>query len=190
MSNYKKPVCRPVAAFLLIAGGSLLPAQESVSWDGLAHAASGKAVTLVLPDGARIRGKVLSVATDGLSFQVKDTSDSLAYPEGRRLVPRTSVSILELEGRKNPLRSVLVGLGVGAGSVLMIAALTFLRTAADMAPKKDEDPQVSERRVKKYLIGIGAFSVAVGTWFGIEAGRKDDKKQVPVRVIRVIPDAR
>jgi len=184
----RKGLFRAAAAGIVLFAcqGALAQWATNVRWSELGPAVSRKNVTVVLSDGGRIYGKVLGVAADGLSMQVRGTPDAGSDPKGRFLVPRASVSMLELKKKRFGFRKVLTGVGIGLGTALVIAAVTFGKTAADVAPREGEDPKVSERRVKKYLIGIGAFSVAVGTGFSIQAARKTSGGGTTIRIIRVV----
>jgi hypothetical protein len=80
---------------------------------------------------------------------------------------------------------VLIGVGIGAGSAIVVGALIFVEVAKN-SPSKDQDPRATARKLRTTLICLGAASVGVGTKFGIDAAR--GKGSTTVMTIRIIPE--
>jgi len=64
-------------------------------WEGLSVIV-GQKVRVVMPDGARIEGKVTGLESDALAVEIAKTSNKAAYPKGQFLVPRATLRALDM----------------------------------------------------------------------------------------------
>jgi len=74
--------------------------QVELKWSELAPLIIGHKVKLVLPGGPEIKGLAVAVREDALVLNVKKTSDRKAYPKGQNVIPRASLSTLQLETKQ------------------------------------------------------------------------------------------
>lgn len=98
--------------FLIVA--TLCAGQREITstWNELGPRVVDRNVSLVLPDGKRVKGKVRAVEPEGLRFQGR---------RGGRLIPRQSISTLEVTeyGKRG---RILVTLGaVGTATAIVLA---------------------------------------------------------------------
>lgn len=104
-----------MAAPLLATAASVI----NVKWEGLGIVIN-KTVSIAMPDGKVVIGKVLAVTPETLVVDVNRTSDARAYPLGSTRVPRTNLRRLELQTKRSVFRpvgtllGVVVGMAVGA----------------------------------------------------------------------------
>ena len=82
----------------------------------------GQRVAMVMPEGIRIKGEVLSVRDDGLLMNIRKTGNKKDYAKGQALIPRAHVSLITRRrrcgvGYRAILTPVgfLIGGGLGAG---------------------------------------------------------------------------
>jgi hypothetical protein len=112
---------------LLTAFPSQLAAESNViqlRWEEFEPLVSGYEVEFTLPDGARLRGDVISVVADSLMMKVEKTSDKSSYPKGRLTIPRSSISSLDMT--KRTIRGRVLGTTIGVGlGVLLGGAVVF-----------------------------------------------------------------
>lgn len=122
---------RCVASVLLFMVGYAAPraqagqrVQRQTTWEGLSDL-SGQTVRIVMPDGARIAGKVTGLETDALAIEIRKSSNQAAYPKGMFLVPRATLKALDVE--RPTIRWRVVGLATGGaiGGFLAILAVSF-----------------------------------------------------------------
>jgi hypothetical protein len=141
-----------------------------VKWEGLTVVV-GKTVSIAMPGGAAITGKVTAVEADALAVDVKKTSDRTAYPKGVVRVPRATLHRFEMQTKGKVGRSVatpmglLVGAGAGVGAWIGIQGGILNNdnpTGATVA-----------------LIGI----TAAGTVGGYFIGNSVDKHWTPVEIL-------
>ena len=135
-------------------------------WNELAPLISGHVVNLTLSAGGSVRGEVAAVRDDSLVIDVRNSSDSKAYPKGSGSVPRSSITLIKAErthgswGRSiGTTLGVLTGLGVG-GQVAV--------NSADSAGAG----------IAIFLVVAGAISVG-----GYFLGRSLDRKVTTIRIV-------
>ena len=156
---------------LLGMGHSLLwggePRQLQLKWNELGPRIEDKKVALVLPGGAYIEGKVQAVQPDGLRLRVSKTSDRKEQPKGSRLIPRPSVSLLQVtEYRK--LARLLVTAGALA-AVAGIAAASY--------------PEPFEGAMYVVVPAVAAGGIAGVAVAGYYAGKRLDKRVIEIRIV-------
>jgi len=113
----------PLVLFLtlLLAGqSSTFAASKPVElkWDELNTAIYGHSVELTLPGAYTVKGEVVAVRDDAMFLNVKKTSDIKAYPRGNAVIPRSSVTLLNLERRGSNWRTMGTVIGVLSGVVV------------------------------------------------------------------------
>ncbi len=88
-------------------------------WSELENVISGHTISLSLPDGHYLEGKVISVRPDTLEVNVGKTSDRIALPKGKHSFPRASISQIGLKTKRVRGRVIGVssGLAVAGGSI-------------------------------------------------------------------------
>ena len=143
------------------------PRQLQLKWNELGPRIEDKKVTLVLPGGAYIEGKVQAVQPDGLRLRISKTSDRKAQPKGSHLIPRQSVSTLRVtEYRK--LARLLVTAGAIAAAAGIVAA---------NHPDLYEGPLVV---IVPAIAAAGMVGVAIGGYY---AGKRLDKRVIEIRIV-------
>jgi hypothetical protein len=156
---------------LLGMGQSLLwggePRQLQLKWNELGPRIQDKKVALVLPGGTYVEGKVQRVVPDGLWLRVSKSSDRKAQPKGSHLIPRQSVSMLQVtEYRK--LARLLVTAGALAAAAGIVAA---------NHPDLYEGPAIV---IVPAVTAAGMVGVAVGGYY---AGKRLDKRVIEIRIV-------
>lgn len=149
----------------LLWGGE--PRQLQLKWNDLGPRIEDRKVSLVLPGGTYIEGKVLAVQPDGLRLRISKTTDRKAQPKGNQLIPRQSVSTLRVtEYRK------LARLLVTAGALAIAAGIV-----AANQPDLYEGPAIV---IVPAVTAGGMAGVAVGGYY---AGKRLDKRVTEVRIV-------
>lgn len=87
---------------------------RQISWHDL-PIVIGKNVSLVMPGGAVISGKVVGVHAEAMKVNVTRTSEPGAYPKGEVRVPRASLRTLEVRTKSRKFRVLGTLLGGIAG---------------------------------------------------------------------------
>jgi hypothetical protein len=142
------------------------PQQLRLKWEELGARLPNKKIAFVLPDGTRVEGKVLSVQADGLQLKVSKSSDKKAQPKGKHLIPRASISVVQVtEYRK-------IGRLVGTAGAAAIAAGILAANYPDLY----EGPAVIAVPV------LGAAGSAGAAVAGYYAGKAFDKRVTQIRV--------
>ncbi len=116
-----------VASLLLTMQADVVYAQGkqlSLRWGELAPVVSGRRIAIAPAPGARVEGRVLEVRIDTLELDVLKTSDEGAHPKGRALIPRSSVSRVEVI--KERVLGRVIGAAVGAALGTLIFALSTI----------------------------------------------------------------
>ena len=92
-----------VAAVFLFQSSFLEAASRplELKWSELDPVITAQKIALALPDGTRIKGRVLEVRPDSLLMQIRHTSNKKAHPKGLASVPRASVTEIEVTERRN-----------------------------------------------------------------------------------------
>jgi hypothetical protein len=152
---------------LLRAGAD--PRELSLRWTELDSAVAGEQVRILLPSGARIEGKVAAVEVEGLRARITKTSDRRLEAKGEVVLPRASVSVLQVVTHGVGWRI----LGTAIGPILVGAAGASV--AARGAGTVNDLP--------KY-VGFGAAAV-VGTGIGgYYLGKRAGRKITTIRIVR------
>jgi hypothetical protein len=149
----------------LVWGGE--PRQLQLKWSELGPRVEDRKVALVVPGGTYVEGKVQRVVPDGLWLRVSKTSDHKAQPKGSHLIPRPSVTMLQVtEYRK--LARLLVTAGAVAAAAGIVAA---------NHPDLYEGPTVV---IVPAVTAAGIVGVGVGAYF---AGKRLDKRVVEIHIV-------
>jgi hypothetical protein len=149
----------------LVWGGE--PRQLQLKWSELGPRVEDRKVALVVPGGTYVEGKVQRVVPDGLWLRVSKSSDHKAQPKGSHLIPRPSVSMLQVtEYRK--LARLLVTAGAVAAAAGIVAA---------NHPDLYEGPTVV---IVPAVTAAGIVGVGVGAYF---AGKRLDKRVVEIHIV-------
>ena len=143
------------------------PRQLQLKWSELGPRIEDRKVALVLSGGTYIEGKVQRVVPDGLWLRISKTSNHQAQPKGSHLIPRPSVSMLQVTEYRTLGRAL-----VTAGAVAAVAGLV-----AASNPDVSEGPGIIAIPVIASARIIGA-AVA-----GYHAGKKLDKRVVEIRIV-------
>ncbi|HWB84759.1 MAG TPA: hypothetical protein VG675_11510 [Bryobacteraceae bacterium] len=139
-----------------------------LKWSELEAHVAGRRVEMVLPAGARIEGKVLQVAPDGLRMRVRKTSDRSVQPKGEALIARQSVSVLHVT-EYHKLGRLIFGLGLP----LAIAAIVASKT-----------PWTEEGATIPLAAGVGGGAVIGGAIGGYYIGKSIDRHVTEIRIAR------
>jgi len=145
--------------------------QYRLQWGDLAGMITAQKVSMVLPDAARLQGKVLAVEPEALLLDITKTSDRRAHPKGRASIPRASVSVLRLTKPGGHVWQIVGGI-LGTFGGMLVGAL-----AAVYSGGSDYDAVVAAG-----ILG-GAVLGGVAGWWG---GRVSDRKVI---VITVVPES-
>ena len=141
---------------------------EQLKWGELGPRVGHNKVSMALPGGVYIEGKVVEVEPSGLRLKISRTSDRAVQPKGEHLIPRQSVSVLHItEYRK---RGRLLGTLVAAGAAGGIAAANY--------PDLYEGPAVI---AVPAVVAAGTAGAAVAGYF---IGKKIDRQEVEIRIVR------
>ena len=143
------------------------PRQLQLKWSELGPRIEDRKVALVLPGGTYVEGKVQRVVPDGMWLRVSKTSDRQAQPKGSHLIPRPSVSMLQVTDYRKVARVL-----VTAGAVAAVAGIV-----AASNPDVSEGPGIVAVPV---LASAGIIGAALG---GYHAGKKLDKRVVEIRIV-------
>jgi hypothetical protein len=143
---------------------------QRVSWSEVASATTGAKITMVLPGGAEIRGKVLDAEPQALIVNVTKTS-SPDVPKGRVSIPRASVATIHSRKCGAKWRAIL---GIGLPAALMGAAGAAINA---------QSPPVKGQEAAGLIFGLGAGGAVGGYFIG---------KQLDCHVTEfiVIPESR
>jgi len=142
--------------------------QYRLQWGDLAGMITAQKVSMVLPDAARLQGKVLAVEPEALLLDISKTSNRQAYPKGRASIPRASVSVLRLTKPGGHVGQIVGGILGSLGGLLAGGLLVGVADADEAAA----------------VVAVLGAAVAGGVagWWG---GRVSDRKVI---VITVVPE--
>ena len=165
---------RPLTALgaLLWAGAAWAGQAEpaSLKWSELGPRITGKKVSLVLPDGTHVQGKVRGVDPAGLRLDISKSSDKTVQPKGVHTISRQLVSVVRVtEYRKSGRLLFTLGAIAAAGACAARGAL---------------DSGLSEGPMVVVLPVVAAAGTAGAGVGGYYFGKAVDKR---VTVIRVAP---
>ena len=139
-----------------------------LNWSELAPVIVNHKVKVVLPGGTEIQGLVVAVRDDALVFNVKKTSDRKGYPTGQNVIPRASLSTLQIDDFRGA-GGRTIGVIVGALSGVTLGAELVAHTA------NTEAAGVST------FLGVSTASAIAGYY----AGRARDHN---VTTIKIVPE--
>lgn len=163
-----------VVAFVLLNQAMLAanPKELSLRWNDLAPAVAGMRVSLALPDGVRIEGRVAAVEPEALRIRITKTSDPKAQPKGETSIPRTAVSMVQVERYGVRWRIACTAIG----PIFVSAA------AAGYASRAGPSGSALSA-----LVGFSAAAVAGTAMAGYYLGKRADRQ---VTIIRIAPENR
>ncbi|MBK7927802.1 MAG: hypothetical protein IPJ98_10005 [Bryobacterales bacterium] len=142
------------------------PRQQRLAWEALGEAVEGKNISMVMPDGTEIRGKVLAVEDDGLRMKVSRTSNEAAVAKGERLIARDQVSVVKLHRSGWKWRVILT-------LVAPVVLVSAIAAAAGDLPEQGAE---------------GGAAIAAGAWgsmaIGYLAGWKLDRQETLIENVR------
>jgi hypothetical protein len=143
------------------------PRHLQLKWSELGPRIEDRKVALVLPGGTYVEGKVQRVVPDGMWLRVSKTSDHQAQPKGSHLIPRPSVSMLQVT-EYGKLGRLLVTAGAAAAVAGIVAASN---------PAVSEGPGIVAVPV---LAAAGIIGAALA---GYHAGKRLDKRVIEIRIV-------
>ncbi len=160
-----------VAGCLLLtnaAPGAAKDRRVDLKWSELGQAVIGRKVTMVLPDGESIEGKVQDVGSDELIVDAKKSSNKSKYALGRCAIPRSSISVLHLGEVRGKWRVLGTVIGAGAGVAIGSAFYTYANNEAapDLGAK------------------VAAGVITGGAGLGYLAGRAIDHHALIINVVK------
>jgi hypothetical protein len=115
-------------------------------------------VRVVMPDGARIEGTATAVEVDALVVEIRKSSNKAAYPKGRFLVPRATLSAVDVD--RPSFRWRIVGGVVGGGIGALLGVLSVKTGSVEAI---------------QVVFGAGAAGVPVAGYF---MGRAADRHTI------------
>ena len=140
--------------------GAAAKEQRQIPWEGLA-ALAGQKVKVTMPDRERIEGRALALEADALAVDIQKTSNAATYPKGKFLVPRATLTAVDVDHPGARWRVVGVVVGGGIGFVLAVLA-----TAAG------DD---SKAKPLAAVLAVGAVAIPVAGYF---MGRAADRHTI------------
>lgn len=166
-----------IAFLLLVTLVASFPSQTAAKssvvqlrWEELSPLVTGREIGIQLPDGARLKGDVITVRDDSLYMDVTKTSNKLSYPKGQLSIPRASVAAMDLRQIKK-VRGRVIGTTVGVvGGVFAAAAVAVGLCRADTCGA---------------AAGWGAIGAGVGiAVLGNRLGHEADMDKMTIQIIR------
>ena len=159
---------RMIACVLLFTVGAFAAIKQvETVWSGLGDLILSRKIAFVLPDGAAIEGKAVSVQPDALRLTITKTSDPQGHPKGVASIPRSSISTLQLMEMRVVGRVIgtTVGLfaGLATGALIILSNGIFGKTSTGQSVGAG--------------VAIVGFPVA-----GFFAGRTLDRKLTLIKV--------
>ena len=142
--------------------------QLNLKWSELEQVVVGRKVTMVLPDGETIEGKVQSIGPDDLIIDTKKTSNKMKYAKGKCAIPRTSISVLRLGEVRGKWRVIGTVIGGGTGAIVGAGFYTYANNEAN--------PNLGA--------GVAAGLIGGGAALGYLAGRGIDHHALIINVVR------
>lgn len=160
---------RSVALILLAFLGQLVGLAQTQpqerKWSELAQIIEGHQIQLALPDGVAIRGDVVAVRDDTLIMTINRSTNETMHPRGHASIPRTSVTLIELE---QPRRGRRRNLGATVGAIAGVALGVF-------AARSTDSPGAAV--VTFAAVGSG------GALIGYFVGRNLDSRRTPIKIV-------
>jgi hypothetical protein len=119
MTKKSKILCRAVLAAALTATAVAQPTKPIADWANLNQLVPGSEVRVTLATGRTLRGFVQGVTPDSLAVNATTSQEALSRQDVRRVS-------LKRPGHRG--RNTLIGLAIGAGGGLAVAAVEVSRT--------------------------------------------------------------
>ena len=151
-----------------LCGAADLPRQ--MKWEELPTIV-GRNVSMVMPQGAAVNGKVSAVQGDTLILRVSRTTDKTAYPRGELRMARENVRTLELHSKGHKFRIIGTTLGFIAG--VAGGAAAAIRVEGGILSTDHQGAAAAA------FAGIAIASTAGGYFIGNAA----DRKSVTIQVV-------
>ncbi len=143
---------------------------RQIKWQELS-ALTGRNVSLVMPGGALISGKVVGVDDDALRVNVARTAGPGAHLKGEVQVPRGSLRVLEVQARGHKFRVIGTVIGAAAGFAGGVGAAIAIQGGIF----GHENPGAANAT----LIGI----TAGGAFAGYLAGNRADRRSTTYEIL-------
>jgi hypothetical protein len=89
----------------------------TLAWSELAPQIQQRTIAMVLPDGVHLTGKVIEITPEAPFLMVTKSSDPTGHPKGKTSIPRSAVSVIQLNETKGSKRTLWSSVGAGAGLV-------------------------------------------------------------------------
>ncbi len=150
------------------AAGVAKDRQVTLRWSELEQVVIGRKVTMVLPDGESIEGKIRGVGHEELIVDAKKSSNKLKYAVGRCAIPRMSVSVLRLGEVRGKWRVLGTVIGAGTGVAIGSAFYTYANNEAN--------PDLG--------VKVSAGLISGGAALGYLAGRAIDRHALIITVVK------
>jgi hypothetical protein len=132
---------------------------------------TGKNVSVVMPGGTLISGKVLSVDAAAMTMNITRTSDPGSYPKGDVRVPRANLRTLVVHTKGRKFRVLGTVLGAVAGLTGGLGA----KIGIQGGPLGDERPVAA---------GVALAGIAVGvTAAGYLVGNQADRRSTTYKIL-------
>jgi len=146
-----------------------------VKWGELAATVGDRGVSLAMPDGTIVEGRVVDVLDDSLSLRIKKSSDPRHKRDTTTSIPRASVRVLQMQEIRGSWRAIGTAIGVGGGAVAGWAlAEGVFHTSGEGSGTW------SEPEGPALILGIGAAAGVAGYF----AGRSADRR---VTYLKIVP---
>ena len=102
------------------------PLERMRTWDELSADITNEAISLVLPDGTRLRGIGRGIQADELILDVRRSSNAHLHPKGLTAIPSAQVSVVDLYLRHQSGGNRGAAIGVAVGTVALAPAAFYL----------------------------------------------------------------
>jgi len=138
--------------------------QIELHWNDLEPFVAGGRIATVLPGGAVLQGRAVTVNENALVMDVSKSSDKKTYPKGRTAIPRDQITTLRLRETKGTI-----------GRIALTLAGIFGTSAAGAVAIGDRDPDGFAAVVLGAMVagGVGGYYL----------GRKIDRKTTVIKVL-------
>lgn len=130
--------------------------KEELTWGELSTL-NGRTIRMTMPEAAVITGKLTAVEPEGLVLQIQKTTDKMAYPKGRFVVPRAQVKTLDILSKRR--RGRVIGTICGAWLGLSVGTYAGIHTNSVGAGLAT-------------LTGVGGGLTTLGYYLGDAADRR------------------
>lgn len=141
-----------------------------LQWEGLSTLV-GKTVSIAMPGGSSITGKVVGADPDALLVNAKRTTDAKAYPKGLVRVPRATLHRFDMQTKGKGFR--ILGTLVGSVGGLAAGIGAWIGIQGGVLNNNNPGPAAAA------LFGFWAG----GTVGGYLVGNAADKHWTPVEIL-------